>query len=254
MARGARDLFYIRRDGEDQTWLARGHLDFGKDPSSWVETLLLKMPLERVMRVSIAHADGETVTLSKASPEDPVFDLADMPEEALINDPPPFDGIARVVSVIRFDEVAPADRIADAGDPVTRARYQSFDGVAIELAVYEIEGAKWVRINALHEPDTAIAPPPEVPEVEELPPAGVVIRPEPVEEKSEEEIERIDVAAEVADMVAMTDRWVFKLPDFKVDHMASRMETLITFPSEEEDETPADEVPEFPMPDLPDSE
>ena len=64
------------------------------------------------------------------------------------------------------------------------------------------------------------------------------------------EPEPIDFAAETADVVARTDRWAFRLPDFKVEQLSKRISDLVTLPVVEE-EAPADPLADFPLPDLP---
>jgi hypothetical protein len=244
-ARGARDLFYVRRDGENQTWLARGHLDVGTDAESWIDTLLMKLPIERMRQITIEHADGETVAISKAVLGDAVFELADIPADATLSSTGLLDSIARVVAVLRFDEVAAPDIIAGVGDPILRAHFQSFDGVVVNIALYQVEDASWALIEVVYDADLAVAPEPE-PEPEEIAEDGegdtdaeVPAEPEPV-----------DFAAETADVVARTDRWAFRLPDFKVEQMSKRMSDLVKLPVEEEEE-PADPLADFPLPDLP---
>ena len=58
--------------------------------------------------------------------------------------------------------------------------------------------------------------------------------------------EPLDVAAEVADIVALTDRWAFKLSEFKADQLAKRMDGLVSLPEPEvaEEEEPEPEVAE----------
>ena len=249
-ARGARDLFYVRRDGEDQTWLARGHLDVGKDAESWIETLLMKLPIERMRRITLEHADGETVTIFKAALGDEVFELADIPADATLSSTGLLDSIARVVAVLRFDEVAAPDIVAGAGDPILRAHFLSFDGVVVKIALYQVEDAPWALIEVVYDAALAVEPEPEPePEPEEASEDG--------EGDSDAEAaaapEPIDFAAETADVVARTDRWVFRLPDFKIEKLSTRMSDLVKLPVEEEEPADplADPLAEFPLPDLP---
>ena len=47
----------------------------------------------------------------------------------------------------------------------------------------------------------------------------------------------------MADVIAVTDSWVFKLPDFKIDQLTKRLADLITMPVA--DGAPEDDEPGF---------
>ena len=65
-ARAGANRLYIRRDGEERTWLARGELELGETPKDWVDTMVLRLDGDRVRRVTITHADdGEVLALER---------------------------------------------------------------------------------------------------------------------------------------------------------------------------------------------
>ena len=129
--RGTTDLVYVRRDGEDQTWVARRKPDLGDDPRDWVDTMLTKIDIERIKRITLAHADGERVEIFKDGPDDEEFLLADVPVEASIKSPLSLDSVARVISVLRFEEVFAASDIPSDRQPDTVGTFETFDGATI---------------------------------------------------------------------------------------------------------------------------
>ncbi len=237
--RGTRDLVYVRRDGEDQTWLARRKPDIGDDPRDWVDTMLVKIDIERVSRITLAHADGEQVVIYKEQPGDTEFFLDDVPEEGSLKSPRTLDSIARVIAVLRFEEVFAANDIPSDQEPVSVGTFETFDGATISITLYGQDEATWARIAATYDADAVVAPAlvqePDM-GLDELPPE---LRseadgddPEGGEEAAAEP-EQIDVAAETEALVARTHQWAFKLPDFKVEHLQTRNEKLISLPEPE---------------------
>ena len=74
--------FYVRFPGDDQSWLVQGKLPSAKSAPDWIDKTILDIPAVRVRSVSVAHPDGETVTVSKADAADQTFTLEDVPEGA----------------------------------------------------------------------------------------------------------------------------------------------------------------------------
>jgi hypothetical protein len=214
-ARNARDMLYVRRADDSQAWLARSELRPGPRQLDWVETMLLKLPIERVRRVTIRHPDGEVVEFVKENRDDPDFVLSDIPEGAELLSPRSLDTVARALAVLRFEDVVAAADMPAAADGAVVATYESFDGETVTVTQHRHEDEAWARIEAAYDPEAAI------PGQEEA------------EESGEADEEPLDVAAEVADIVALTDRWAFKLPEFKADQLAKRMDALVKVPEPE---------------------
>jgi hypothetical protein len=212
-ARNKPDQRYVRRSDNNQTWLVRSELDPGRDASDWVETLLLRLPLERVRTVRIEHPDGEVIDLSRETPDKIIFALAGMPEGATFSSPKVIENMIRSVTIMRFDDVVGASEMPEPdGDPIV-TRFDTFDGQTVIFTLYTAGEETWVRIEASY--DAAAA----MPEVEVDP-----------EEDPLEAALPFDVEETVADVVAVTESWVFMLPDFKVDQLTKRLDDLINMP------------------------
>lgn len=247
--RGTRDLVYVRRDGEDQTWVAQRKPDIGDDPRDWVETMLTKIDIERLRRITLAHADGEQVVIYKEEPGDTEFFLDNIPEEGSLKSPMSLDSIARVISVLRFEEVFAATDIPSDQVPGTVGTFETFDGATITITIYGEDQAIWAKIAATYDADAVIAPalvPQDDMGLDDLPPEpqSEVEGGDPeAEAEAEPEPEQIDVVAETEALVARTHQWAFKLPDFKVEHLQTRNEKLVSMPEPETEAVPGDGAP-----------
>jgi hypothetical protein len=208
--------------------LVKSELDPGNEASDWVETLLLRLPLERVHTVSIEHPDGEVIELSRESPDDRDFVLAGMPEGASFSSPKIIENMIRSVTVMRFDEVAGAAEMPEPEDGPIVTRFDTFDGQTVIFTMHKLGEKTWVRIEASYD-------------------AAAVI-PEAAVDPEEDPLEAalpFDVEATVADVVAVTESWVFTLPDFKIDQLSKRLSDLITMPVADGEGAGEDDEPGF---------
>ena len=71
---------YARRAGEAQSFLIDRNPDVPRAAAQWVDSVIIDVRSERVREVTITHADGEVVRISKASPELANFEVADVPD------------------------------------------------------------------------------------------------------------------------------------------------------------------------------
>lgn len=233
-ARGAGDLVYVRRAGDDQTWLARADIDPGAKPMDWIDTLVVQIPFERIQGGVIRHADGEVVEFAKDSPEATEFELTGLPEGAKVVSAMTVDSLARAIAMLRFDDLAAREPAPVAGEPAAVATYRTFEGLTVEAEVWvgdkgdadeDAEHTYWVRIAAAYDP-AAAAVEPEPAAAEESPDEA-----DP-EAKPDEE-EPFDAAAAAERIAAHTARWVFKVPEFKGLQLTMRLDELIEMPKPE---------------------
>lgn len=225
--RGGAGEVYLRRAGEDATWLARGAPELGATPRDWVDTMVLRLDGERVRRVTISHSDGEVVELVKALPADESFELATLPEGATLRSPMTLDNVGRALAFLRFDEVAAASEGPAPGAGDSTAAFETFDGVTVTVTLQKRGEENWARFDAAYDPEAAFAEP-EAEEAEEE--AGAA------DAGPEEEEAPFDVAANFAELVSRTADWAFLIPDFKAEQLGIRLDRLIDLPSEDGEE------------------
>ncbi len=223
--RGGADEVYLRRAGEEATWLARGAPELGGAPKDWVDTMVLRLVGERVRRVTISHADGEVVDLVKALPADESFDLATLPEGASLRSPMTLDNVGRALAFLRFDDVAAAAEgpAPGAGDSI--AVFETFDGVTVTVTLEKRGEENWARFDAAYDAEAAFAEP-EAEDAADAEAGEAGAEPEEAEEP-------FDVEADFAELVSRTADWAFRIPDFKAEQLGMRLDRLIDLPSED---------------------
>ncbi len=185
---------YVRLPDDPQTWLARGELDLGTEPRDWLARTIADIPSKRVRRVVVRHPDGETVEVSKASPEESDFALAGLPDGAKVKSQFDVNGFASVLSGLDLDDVKPAGEVTFPPDDTLEAEIETFEGLVLELALAEIDGDRWLRL---------------------------AVRRRPAADGDE------DAAREAAALAERVDGWVYKVPAYKFTSFVKRRDELV---------------------------
>lgn len=226
-AQATRDEVYVRKAGEEQTWLATGRARPEQDPNGWIEQRILDLDTQRVRQVRITHPDGETVLLRREKPGDADFLLRGVPETTEVRSQFSVNNIPDTIAHLTLDDV---QREGDAPLPATgrvAARLETFDGLRVVLHMVERDDRHLATLSAEFDPSLAqhvrSAAEEETGaggeqegagETGAAAPAPAVHRPEEVREEARRLNERLG-------------GWVFVLPDFRAEVIATRAETLI---------------------------
>ena len=124
---------FLRRAGEDQTWLARGGIAIPASIGATLEKTLFTIAPERVKSVTIEPAGMKAYTLSRAAPDAPAFTLEAMPEGKEPATPDAFSAPATAMGRLTFDDVIKADALKI--EKPTVATFRTFDGLVVTVAV-----------------------------------------------------------------------------------------------------------------------
>lgn len=147
---------YVRREGEDQTWLVSGDLKpggmsrfdmgggsvgyaggGGGDAAAWLDRDLFDLGADKVAEVLLRRGDEE-VRLFKHAASDEHFTLDELPRGREPADVWTLDGPGGLLASLSFDDVLPAAEAAPPADAVPlRARYRTFDGMIIEVEAWK---------------------------------------------------------------------------------------------------------------------
>jgi hypothetical protein len=209
-AEGAR-YRYARRAGEAQSYLIDRNPDVPRAAAQWLESVIIDIRPERIREVTITHADGEVVRISKASAELANYDVADVPEGRELSYPGVANVVGNALRELNLEDVEPAGE--GAGEPAAVVEYRTFDGLLVRVTGTERDDASWITLEA--SADVA-AEPAAAPAEDAAPPA--------------------DPAAEAASINAKVGGWRYKIASFQYDQITRRMADLLKPP-------PATEAP-----------
>lgn len=147
-------MIYVRRDGEDQTWLARGRFPLAKVASDWLDTEFLTLPKDHIARVTLWAGSEHPATISRASPDDPNFELENLAPGEMSRGAPVMNGIANAIAEASFEDVAPETSITfpEASPHVV---INSFDGLLYTIVMTGSGTSIWAKISVEAAPDLA---------------------------------------------------------------------------------------------------
>lgn len=147
-------LIYVRRDGENQTWLARGRLPVYKQAFEWLDTSFVGIPREDVARVTLWAGTDRPVVIERASPEAADFVIANLPAGRASRGAPVVNQAAAALLEASFDDVAPADTL-DMPEDGPRVVVETFDGMTLSMHMGGQGGALWAKFTAAGESEEA---------------------------------------------------------------------------------------------------
>ncbi|MBM3984946.1 MAG: DUF4340 domain-containing protein [Planctomycetes bacterium] len=201
---GARDTHYARRASEARSWLVRGNLVLDRSPAQWMDRQVFKLPSSRVQSVTIEHADGEKVMVSRAAESEPDWAVQAVPEGS----EPRSSGIGRTcasaLEYLNFDKVAGAGKQPIPEAERATAVLRAFDGLLVSVT-------------------TGRAPAAEPAEGETAVP-GTVWASLTVS-AGEDAAEAVKAEARTANDALAP--WVFALPEYAAGNLRKRMADLV---------------------------
>ncbi len=137
---------YFRLPGDEQTWLGSEALNISVERPNWLERKIVNLSRDRVRRVVIRHADGQTLSLSKATPEAGDFTLDDMPPGKKLKKKSGPNGVGGALANLQLNDVGKETAPFDAA--TTTADFTTFDGLSVRIRLTKRNGEFWLRIEA----------------------------------------------------------------------------------------------------------
>ncbi|HTF87047.1 MAG TPA: DUF4340 domain-containing protein [Planctomycetota bacterium] len=236
---------YVRRPGENQTYEVSGTVYIDGAANNWLDKQIVKLERARVHKVESLTSDGSKLVISKATPDDKNFAVADVPAGAELKWPGVADGVAGALEYMNFDDVEPAGT-RDFTDPSTATTtLQTFDGLLVTVKVLEKEGKFYGQFSAKADPAarvevTKFEPPPPAPTPAPTDPAAppapidpnapAPAAPAPIETKSVPGKTAEEVAKEASELDARLSKWTFVLPGYAASNFTKKMSDMLKEP------------------------
>jgi predicted transcriptional regulator len=137
---------YIRRPGEDQSWLASGGFDLDPEVEAWLDQIVVEIDRNDVARVEIALAGEESYSVSRETSEDAltIEGLADgetLKEGA---------NLAELASAMTSVRLASVKKATDVAWPEERqvVKLWTFDGLELTMQIALIDDKPWATVAA----------------------------------------------------------------------------------------------------------
>ena len=145
---------YVRKPGNEQSWLARGTLDLAGNTADWLDKKLLDLPAAQMKLVVLAQPDGSKVTLTRDKPADKLH-LADMPKDKKLKYDSILDDTAGVLGGLQLEDVRPAKGFDYPTSGVAKAQFVTFAGLTVDIELADKDGKSWARFAVSGSGDAA---------------------------------------------------------------------------------------------------
>lgn len=142
----SRQMRYVRKSGDAQSWLIEFKADTSLDAMVWAEKALARVDGSRIRSMVIRQASGEEMRLTKDAPEQEHYEVAPMPAGRALRSEGVGDPLTRGLQQLNFEDVRPAG--AGWAGPVTTITFETFDGLKVTMRVVDEEGAFWAALSA----------------------------------------------------------------------------------------------------------
>lgn len=213
---------YVRLAGEAQSYLIDRNPDFSRVAGQWLDSQIIDVRSDRVREVTITHADGEVVRISKTGPELTNFEVANVPTGRELLYPGVANVIGNALRELNLEDVEPA--LATAVEQPTIVEVRTFDGLVVRITGTKTADASFVSLVASVDTEAAQAAAAAA-AVEATAPAAEAAAP------TTPATPPADPSAEAARINAKVGAWRYKIAGFQYDQMTRRMSDLLKAPA-----------------------
>jgi len=192
---------YVRIADAVPSFLIDRNPEIPDSPGDWLRQEIVDIDASRVRTISIVHADGDTIRISKESKDLTDFSVDNIPDGRELSYASVANGIAGALADLTLDDVR---RHAD-GNPIATTTYETFDGLRITISAVEDDDTDWIGFSA----------------------DSFAIETEDEGDGEEPASEEPDASQEAADINARVAGWQYRLPDFKKNTLMRRWDDLL---------------------------
>jgi hypothetical protein len=200
--------FYVRRDGEQESWLAEGYLQINPVMLNWIQAEIINLARERIARVEITQPNGDSAVIINTGAKDK-FGTPEDGEQTIFKYPQLGYDIAGSLHQMRMEDVKPLAEFSRGDAEVVTATFTTFDGLVITTQSSFIDGYYFTTMSADFDA-SAIQPAPK--EIQEL---DVTKKPEAVKE-------------EVAKLNQRLSPWVYQVSGFVGTNLMRARSDIVT--------------------------
>jgi hypothetical protein len=195
---------YARRTGEAQSYLIDRNPDVPRTTALWLDNTVVDVRSDRVRQVTITHADGEVVAISKASKDAANFDVAGVPAGRELTYPGVANVVGNALRELNLEDVEPATSPLEGKPDVVE--FRTFDGLVVRAEGVQRGEDHWVTFSA---------------SVDSSAPSAAA---------ASADAAAADPAAEAERINARVGGWRYKIATFQYDQMTRRMADLLKPP------------------------
>lgn len=214
---------YVRRVGEERSWLVSEQLSASPEPSDWLEKEIINVASDRVQSATITIGGQKPYTASKAARTDANFKVEPLPRGKELSSESAANSAANALMHLSLDDVMPKAEIAS-GKPSAQATYKTFDGLVVQLDGFEKDDKHYITLTTSYDADLAKqfeTKPAEDEKTEETKSEA------PAEATAPATNGAPNVADEAKKMAEKTAQWAYEIPSYKYDAIFRPLDELL---------------------------
>lgn len=139
---------YVRRPGEDQTWLVRGLVDIGVEPRDWLKRDIVDIKPERIQRAEVTHPDGEKLIVVPQKGVTGDFAFENMPEGMKLKSEFAPRNIAAVLGGFVLNDVRRRDSVELNPGEAYVTDFFTTDAIQVTTHMWQQDDKRYMTIKA----------------------------------------------------------------------------------------------------------
>ena len=184
---------YVRKPGDEQSWLVAGRLEVPDTVAKWVKPEFLSVLNKRVAKVTVIHPDGQTMMVSRAAAKGTKFKIENMPEGRIIEYQSDIDNMGDGLDKLELEDVKETGKVTLPKDKITGTEYVTTDGLIVDVELAELQdGNFWARFKARTADDASD-----------------------------------DIKREAGAINAQTSKWIYQVPAHKYRYMSRKLSDVL---------------------------
>ena len=141
-----RTATYVRAGDDDQCWTVNREIAPAGDPAQWLRPQLLDLPADKVQRVRVAHADGETVEGARDDGGGALTPRG-LPAGAALKDAQALLRIANAATALELRDVLPEDEAPEPDGDAARVEFEMLSGYTVRAQLFARGEAHYARFT-----------------------------------------------------------------------------------------------------------
>lgn len=138
---------YVRRPGENQTWLAEGAVDVQRTPPLWLPAQAFDLPQATVRQVSVQHPDQMPLLIARNEPDAGFSLLSKLPDGRKVQ-ASTVGAVSYGLQRLPLQNVFKLDEVTGDWAQAVNVVFDTFDGVSVTATVLSLNGLPHVRLAA----------------------------------------------------------------------------------------------------------
>jgi hypothetical protein len=192
---------YMRRPDEKQAWLVMGFLPRVNRAVDWLDRQIIDIEPQRIRQVEVSRAGEGSIRIFKNEQSETTFQLAGLPENSRIKSVYALNSMASVLQNLSLEDVMVTPPEEELQEPQAIIQFSTFDNLQVILNLFGEKGAFFVSVRSEMSVDAA--------------------------DRQEQQEKDADVAEESERINSRTDKWLYKIPQYRIDNLLKNMADLV---------------------------